>query len=302
MIDKQRSEILAAVDECVETYIEQRRSQIKSFVADHFSVQETLQIQKKSAVADLIYNPFNAVWAIPYFFVRKSSETFDKLGWFVPLVYLNKVPQGIKTHYQKHIEKLVFQELLGWSDENLFLKEVSKNKELSAYLKNSPGCADRLTEVIKVEVEQFSSGQALIADLSGSVITLVTGWLAFGDKSLGVLGLGERIAGKLARSKASSHFFLGEKAGAAFYAAFPPRPSGWQILGATLLVGFFLTLFSFVSGLLWDPFRKKLGLYELKLNLLMDRLEDRLFLELKKEIKRDDISHEPKTFKKTSPR
>lgn len=179
-------------------------------------------------------------------------------------------------------------QFLGWekkSTKNLFAIEVSKNKQLSNFLEDHQISIQFLDELIQAEVDLFSSSQALVSDLSGTVITLGTGWLLFGDKSLGLFGISDRIARKFARSKASSNFFLGEHIGSAFYQVFSPQPTAWQIFVATAFVGCLLTVFSFLSCLLIDPLRKQFGLQQVKLHSLLDHLEQRIFFELKKEIK-----------------
>ena len=288
MIDKKLAEIIAVTDQCVETYIEERRKSVNFFISKNFSIKDTIAIQKKYVIVDLIYYPLNMLWSVPYFFIKKSSETFEKIGWLTPLRILNKVPHGFKTNYQKEIENLVTVDLLGWekkSTKNLLFVEIFKNTQLVNFLEIHQISIHCLDAIIEDEVDLFSSSQALVSELSGTVITIFTGWLAFGDKSLGLLGIGDRIARKFARSKASSNFFLGEHVGSVFYHIFPPQPTAWQILGATFLVGCFLTMSSFLTCLLMDPLRKQFGLQQLKLNSLLDGLEKRLFFELKKEIK-----------------
>lgn len=80
------------------------------------------------------------------------------------------------------------------------------------------------TEVLK-EIEKYTSSHAMISDICSSLLPLAAGWIYFGDKSLGVLGLGSRFARKIARENASSNFFLGEKVGSVFYGVFPPAPT-----------------------------------------------------------------------------
>lgn len=41
------TQILTAVDECIEQFIAERRSQVKKFVTEHFSLQKTISIQKR---------------------------------------------------------------------------------------------------------------------------------------------------------------------------------------------------------------------------------------------------------------
>lgn len=139
---------------------------------------------------------------------------------------------------------------------------------------------------IRKEVEKYSSSQTMITDLSGSVMTLLIGWYFFGDKTLGVFGIGDRIARKMAHDKAASGFVFGEQLGSVFYNTFPPEPTKTQVYLITIGVGVLLTAFSLLAAVMSDPLRKHLELHKRNLNNLIESLEEKLFLQIKKEIKR----------------
>nr|WP_295900274.1 DUF6635 family protein [uncultured Bdellovibrio sp.] len=276
--------ILGALDECIEKYIEDRKSRISDFIERHFSIEETIAIQKKSFPLDLLYSPLNTLWAIPYLSAKKSVETLDKMGWTKLSPGMEKVPSGIKTGYQREIERLIATELL---DSEALLIELRKHPTFARLMLSKELQIDESKiqkEFIK-EIEKYTASQAFIADLAGSLMTLAAGWLFFGDKNLSLLGLGNKIARKMARDKAASHFFLGEKLGSTFYGIFPPVPTRTEIYMATLVVGTLLTAFSIFTAIMSDPVRKKLGLHNKKLTTLVENLEEKLFLLLKKELK-----------------
>ena len=121
---------VADLDQCLIAYIEQRRSHIEAFVAQHFSLRETFRIQKKSFLLDLLVNPINTAWSIPYLSIRKLTEAIEKLGWNNAADFLKLIPSGIKTHYQKEIERLVATELLDFQLQgNSGLIEKLKDQE-----------------------------------------------------------------------------------------------------------------------------------------------------------------------------
>ncbi|WP_374078978.1 DUF6635 family protein [Bdellovibrio bacteriovorus] len=276
--------ILGALDECIEKYTEDRKKRVDDFIDRHFSIQETIEIQKKSFPIDLLFNPLNALWSIPYLSLKKSVETLDKLGWAKLTPAMERVPSGIKTGYQKEVEKLIATELL---DYDALVLELRKHPTINKLIATKELTLNefQIKAEFNKEIDKYSSSQAMITDLSGSVMTLLTGWYFFGDKTLGIFGIGDRIARKMARDKAASGFFFGEKLGSAFYSAFPPEPTKAQVFMATLGVGVLLTAFSVFAAVMSDPLRKRLGLHKKKLNNLIESLEERLFLQIKKEIK-----------------
>lgn len=277
MEEQNLAAILGAVDQCIERYTEDRKKRVDGFIDRHFSIQETLEIQKKTFSLDLLLNPLNALWSIPYLSLKKTIETLDKLGWgkFTPAV--DKIPSGIKTGYQKKIEKLIATELI---DHNLLILELRKHP-IGFTLNEKLIAAE-----IHKEIDRYSSSQTLITDLSGSMMTLLIGWYYFGDKTLGVFGIGNRIARKVAHDKAASGFVFGEQLGSAFYNVFPPEPTKTQVYLITLAVGALLTAFSLLAAVMSDPLRKNLGLHKRNLNNLIEGLEEKLFLQIKKEIKK----------------
>ncbi|MFS4458019.1 DUF6635 family protein [Bdellovibrio sp. HCB2-146] len=276
--------ILGALDECIETYTTERKMCVDEFINQHFSLAETLEIQKRSVPWDFLLTPINALWSIPYVSLKKSIETADKMGWTKLSPLIERVPSGFKTGYQKSMEKLLLEELI--QPEKL-LKRLHEHPVIGPQLASHQVQLNEKQirkEMIK-EIEKHTSGQAMISDLCSSLLALLAGWIYFGDKNLGVLDLGSRIAKKMAREKAASGFFLGEKLGHTFYGYFPPAPTKTQVVLATVAVGCVLTVISVLVSTMSDPLRKKMGLHHRKLTGLVESLEEKLFLQIKKEIK-----------------
>ncbi|MBH0186058.1 MAG: hypothetical protein HP477_11785 [Nitrospira sp.] len=114
MNDQHAAMTILSLEECVDQYIADCRRRVDSFVARHYSVQETLAWQKQSLVTDLLYHPVNALWAIPSLFLKKLLEIPMRLGWRPGADLIGLLPSGFKTRYQQEIERLVASELLEW--------------------------------------------------------------------------------------------------------------------------------------------------------------------------------------------
>ncbi|MGE9745604.1 DUF6635 family protein [Bdellovibrio bacteriovorus] len=283
-MDQRAAPVLCAIDDCIEKFTADRKQNISPFIEKHFSVSETIQIQKRHLPLDLILSPVNALWSIPYLMIKKAVETSDKMGWPVLNPLMDVLPASFKTGYQKDIEKLIATELVG---EDVLMDYIRKDPVLGPMVVSGAIELNQRkirTEVLK-EIEKYTSSQAMISDVCSSLLTLAAGWIYFGDKSLGVMGLGSRFARKMAREKASSNFFLGEKVGSVFYGVFPPAPTNTQIVMATLAVGALLTVCSLFVSVMIDPARKRFGMHDKKLHALVDNLEERLFIALKKDLK-----------------
>ncbi len=279
-----------AIEECISQYVTELRKKIPKFVAGHFSLAETIEIQKRSFLRDVLANPLNSLWSIPYLTLKKIVEAFDKQGFKQLTFFFQKIPASIKTGYQNEIEQLVAKEFLQWrssssTQENQLLKLMHQHPDLTETIFiNQKICVSYAAEFREV-LENYSATRASVADLAGSLLTVFVGWIYFGDKTLGVLGIGDRIAKRMAKDKAASQFFLGDGLGTTFYTIFPPQPTVFQLFVSTLSVGILLTFITLVASAFSDPLRKKLGLQEKKLHSMLDELESNLLVQFKRRLK-----------------
>lgn len=295
MNDHQTATAILALEECIEQYIADCRSRVNGFVGRHFSLQETIALQKQSLMSDLLCHPVNALWAIPSLFLRKLTEIPVKLGWRSGADLIALLPTGIKTRYQIEIERLIATELLEWpctmdnrlvSTNGLF-ERIKQHQQVGPLLAADalPDKALKDLSDIPHLIAEHSASRALVFDTTATVLTLMTGWLLFGDHSLGISGIGDQIARNRAKDRAASTFMFGSSLGSAFYSVFPPKPSFWQVVGATLTVGLFVTGMSLLVGMLSDPWLKRMGFQHTQLHLLIDAVEDHLHRQLRTRLK-----------------
>lgn len=295
MNDQQTAAAILALEECIEQYITECRSHVGDFVERHFSFQETIALQKQSLVSDLLCHPINALWAIPSLFVKKLIEVPTKLGWRSGADLMPLVPTGLKTRYQREIEQLIAIELLDWpctmdgrlASPNGLIERMKRHKQVGPLLASGALSDDALRELTDIPslVAEHSSGRLVVLDTAATVLTLAAGWLFFGDHSLGISGIGSVIARNRAKEEAASTFIFGSSLGSAFYSVFPPAPSFWQVMGATLIVGLSVTAMSLLIGMLSDPCLKRVGFQHTRLNVLIDAVEDCLHRQVRKRLK-----------------
>lgn len=295
MNDQQTATAILGLEECIEQYIAECRSRVDGFVERHFSLQETIALQKQSLVSDLLCHPVNALWTIPSLFLKKLIEIPVKLGWRSGADLMALLPTGLKTRYQMEIERLIATELLEWpctmgdrrTSSNEFIERIKHHEQVGPLLASGALSDEALRQLSDIPrlIAEHSASRALVFDTTATVLTLGTGWLFFGDHSLGISGIGDQIARNRARDKAASTFMFGSSLGSAFYSVFPPKPSFWQVVGATLTVGLFVTAMSLLVGMLSDPCLKRVGFQHTQLNLLIDALEDCLHRQLRKHLK-----------------
>lgn len=295
MNEQQIATAMMGLEDCIEQYIAGCRGRVDGFVDRHFSLQETIAFQKQSLASDLLCYPVNALWAIPSLFLKKLLEVPVKLGWRSGADLIGLLPGGLKTRYQKEIERLIAVELLEWPctmgdrrvSLNGLLERITQHRQVGALLESGALSAEMLGDLSDIPrlVGEHSSSRALVLDTAATVLTLTAGWLFFGDHSLGISGIGDQIARQRAKDRAASTFMLGSRLGSAFYSVFPPKPSFWQVVVATCTVGLFVTGMSLLVGLLSDPCLKRAGFQHARLHLLIDAVEDCLYRQLRTRLK-----------------
>ncbi len=295
MNDQQTAAAILALEECIEQYIAECRGRVDGFVERHFSLQETIALQKQSLVSDLLCHPINALWSIPSLFLKKLIEVPMKLGWRSGADLITLVPTGLKTRYQKEIEQLIATELLDWpctmgnrrTSSNGLLERMKCHKQVGPLLASGVFSDEALMELSDIPclVAEHSAGRIVVLDTAATVLTLAAGWLFFGDHSLGISGIGGLIARNRAKEEAASTFMFGSGLGSAFYSVFPPNPSFGQVMGATLIVGLSVAVMSLLVGMLSDPCLKRAGFQHTRLNVLIDAVENCLYRQVRKRLK-----------------
>jgi hypothetical protein len=275
------------VDRSIESYIGRCRKRIPSFVGANFSLGQTWSLQRPTLWFDLACAPVNSAWALPHLAIQKAAETAERVGYPQLARWAKRLPPGIKTGYQRQIERRICGELLEWDREELsaslpqgFLKELEAVPSLRKRIETPEiERSDRAPARTLVDLlHQFSSGRAIVSDLSGTVLTLATSWAILGSTSLSLTSIAHGFARKSAHDRAASRFFLGKKVGSAFYNVFPPAVHESSVWTTLVLLGVGLTVGAMACTILSDPIRKSLGFHRHRLEVLLDEMERELIV------------------------
>lgn len=252
----------------IEKYFSERRLKVDPFVEKHFSLKGTLVIHKRTFGFDLVRHVLNAYFAVPCIAVKKTVSWFETLGMDRIAHLFNLIPSGLRTDYQKEVERLVARELLKISDD-----KSSGSDELQSLFGTQA-----LGSLIQPDLLAHSSGRAGITEMAGSAVTLIAAYRWFHNTSLGPLEMGKRLASMNAHKKAVSKFFLGRKLGSVFYKTFPVAPSKHEVMLATAFVVFTLSALTLLTVILSDPVQHRMGVHRRKLLKLLDSLEAKMVL------------------------
>ena len=268
------------VDRSIEAYIARCRERVPSFVEANFSLKQTWELQRPTLWIDLASAPVNSAWALPYVAIHKAAEVAERVGYPQPARWVKRLPPGIKTGYQRQIERRICRDLLEWDREASvvalpqgFLKELDAVPGLRAQIETREP-EKKIADLI----QQFSSGRAIVSDLIGTGLTLAMSWLILGSTSLSLTNIAHGMARKSAHDRAASRFFLGKKAGSAFYNVFPPAVHESTTWTMVIVLAIALTAGAMMCTIASDPLRKILGFHRNRLNALHDDLERELIV------------------------
>jgi hypothetical protein len=281
---------LLYVDQCIEAYASRCRSRIPAFVEKHFSLGQTWALQRPTLWQDLFLAPINSAWAIPYLAIKKTLMGLETLGVTLATRALLYLPSGIKTGYQREVEKLISREVLEWDVvrdahgvPHGLVQELKKHPMLEQVsLRDEPDAARSLHAV----VESFSAGGAFVSSILAALFTIALGWFLLGSGSLGLGEIADRLARRNARERAAARFFLGRKVGSGFYRLFPPKASQTETIAIFLVLGAAVAVAAMVFAIASDPVRKIGRLHERRLSALLDNVEKELMVASQKRIKR----------------
>lgn len=277
------------IDQCIDAYLTRCRSRIPGFVDAHFSWRQTWEAQLPSLGSDLLIAPLNAVWSIPYLAIKQICTSLDSLGVPGVGVLLRGLPDGIRTGYERTIDTLVANELLEWQSHGEplglprgLLAELEQHPAIAASgVLQALGSHSRTAAVLK----DFSSARVLIASSAGTLATIALGWMLYGNTSLAVTDLADRLARQRARSRAASRFVLGRPVGTVFYSVFRPNAGAAETLVFLALILGIVSAISLMCAVASDPLRKAFGLHQRRLSALVDGVERELLLVAQKTIK-----------------
>lgn len=279
----------AHVDRCIDAYITRCRARIPEFVDRHFSWRQTWDAQLPTLGLDLAVGPLNAAWSIPYLTIRKVCSSLDALGVPAAGALLRGLPDGIRTGYERTVDNAVANDLLEWhaSGEPTGLprglvEELERHPDVAA-----SGVLHRLNSQSRAAglLKDFSSARVLVASIAGTLATLALGWFLFGNTSLGITDLADRLARRRARSRAAARFVLGRPIGTAFYSVFRPNAGAAETLLFLAILVAIVSVVSLACAVASDPLRKAFGLHHRRLATLVDGLERELLLVAQKTIK-----------------
>ena len=166
---------------------------------------------------------------------------------------------------------------------------IARKDALAATILDSPHVQSALTEAFEAigrrgdhpafrkQLEQtvatYKETRAAAAEITTTLITLGAGAAALKQVTPGAMVLGPALATVMAYQAALASFPLGETLGRLWYAAFPVAASPGLNVGVTGVLIAGGAVAAAFSGIIADPFQRRVGLHCRRLLRLIDALE-----------------------------
>lgn len=283
-----------ALQQALHRYLEGRKQDMATRWTEIVHIQNCRRIQQRHFLKDLVLNPINTLWAIPYLTVRKFIEGAEKIGIDLPDNLISMIPKSFKTGFQAEMEREIQTKVFGLpgpESDSALEKEIESDPLLTSAIPRYERqlLIDDAETDIRKAVADFCGVHNGFTDLAASLGVVWVARKFFHDGSLDVFGIGKKMAAGWAREDAVSGFFLGRSAGNFYYdLAGAPKPSSKQMFLGTAISMFLLALFSTLVNVMSYPVQSQLGFKRKQIDRLLRNVEDRVLLRFTKASRKYD--------------
>ncbi|WP_347138018.1 DUF6635 family protein [Paracoccus sp. SSK6] len=230
-----------------------RRAAVTRFVRDRYGLRGTLRLHRAALGLDLLRAPINVMLS-PVFLLTRLG------GWLLSRFGAERAGGWLaarRVFLPSDMGRVIERDLLA----------LIADLDTQGIGPNAP------TEAVRHQAATLAETRNAVAEITTSLIVLVSGWLLFNRATPGVISLAGPLAELRAHATAVNDFLLGNTLGRAWYWAFPVELSPWQVIltGVALAVaGSLVTTF---AGLIADPVQLWTGTHRRRILRLLDRLD-----------------------------
>lgn len=230
-----------------------RRRAVQGFVRARFGPRGTLRLHRAALGLDLLRAPVNVALS-PVFLATRLG------AWLCGLVRLRGAAAWLSA-------RRVFLP----SDLARVLHD-----DLSAFLTAMQAeglVAETPPEDLRRAVSDYTETRNAVAEITTSLIVLMSGLVLFGATTPGVISLAGPVAEMRARTRAIEDFALGSGLGRLWNGVFPAEPSTAQVVLTGVVLAASASVVTAFAGLLADPVQLWAGTHRRRLMRLLERLD-----------------------------
>lgn len=233
---------------------EERKAEVRRFVRANFGLRGSLLLHRRALGLDLLRAPLNVLLAPVFLLVRLIAGLARLLrlkrlrGWLLRrrILFETEVARRVGERTRAFIDDL-----------------------------NARGMGvTAAPETIDRAVDDYAGVRNAVAEITTSLLVLVTGFWLFHAATPGVFSLAGPVAELRAQANAVDTFWLGQGLGRLYYGVFPTTLGPWQVMLTALTLSCLAALVTTFAGVLADPVQMLTGTHRRRLMRLLSRLDD----------------------------
>ncbi|TBN39547.1 hypothetical protein EYE42_10595 [Paracoccus subflavus] len=233
--------------------VARRRAAVSRFVRDRYGPRGTLRLHRAALGWDLLRAPVNVMLSPVFLLTRLAGWLLSRLGATRAGAWLSArrvfLPSDMGRVIQADLTRLI------------------------ADLDAQGIGPDAPPETTRHQVATLAETRNAVAEITTSLIVLVSGWLLFDRTTPGVISLAGPLAELRAHATAVNDFLLGDTLGRAWYWAFPVQLSPWQVILTGIGLAVAGSLVTTFAGLIADPVQVATGTHRRRILRLLARLD-----------------------------
>lgn len=221
------------------------KENVDAFVRAHFHFKATMRLHRAAIGWDLLRAPVNVALAPIFLLVTliAGAARLARLprvsGWLMARRFL------FKTAVARVIETSIATELL----------------------QNAP-----LTTRSLALIDDYTSIRSAVAEITTSLIVLLSGILLFGSATPGIASLAPVVSDFVGHASAVADFPLGTTLGRAWYGVFSVSLPVWFVVLTGFVLAMLASVITTFAGIIADPIQARFGIHRRRLMKLLDKI------------------------------
>lgn len=230
-----------------------RRDAVTRFVRDRYGPRGTWRLHRAALGWDLLRAPVNVMLSPVFLLTRLLAWALSRLGARRAGAWLS----ARRVFLPSDLGRMIQTDLLA----------LIADLDAQGIGPNAP------PQAVRHQAAALAETRNAVAEITTSLIVLLSGWLLFNRATPGVISLAGPLAAIRAHATAVNDFLLGDTLGRAWYWAFPMQLSPWQVIGTGIALAVAGSLVTTFAGLVADPVQVWAGTHRRRILRLLSRLD-----------------------------
>lgn len=225
----------------------EHREAVSRFARRNFGLSGSISLHRSAFGRDLLIAPLNVVLAPVHLLVQLAGLLAGWCGATKAARWARRCRVILPSTVSSRVSSLVRD----------FVEDVG---------------IDRPSDVIEIAVADYVSVRSAVAEITTTLLVIVSGFAVFGAATPGVLSLSSPVSEMLGHASAVADFPLGTRLGGLYYRVFPVELPPYFVVAIGVGLAALASLVTTFAGVVADPLQVALGIHQRRLRRLLARL------------------------------